>query len=278
VAQAVEVQRDAEALFPRGVAPPQHRRVVAAGLGVADAVGRGAVKVVEDQRAHGLRAVVRARRHDKDAKQKLLGRRQAELRRRAVDLRADVERRARLVRRHKLGVERDGGAHRRDKDVLGHGRHREHLGRVVEPARVAVRAEHGDGPVGLAKRLEALKRLLAVVERGAHAVQLHVRRRDEAQRRPGARRPGIRRLDMAVDCGGGGVLGGGGAEVGRPVGRRGCPLTFADLEADVGPVDRLDGRRREAGHGEGCGLVVSGDASLPWRERERSLLELKKQA
>lgn len=44
----VQVQSDAEALVSGSLAPAQHRRVVAADLGAAGSVGRGAIELVQD--------------------------------------------------------------------------------------------------------------------------------------------------------------------------------------------------------------------------------------
>ena len=161
---AVEVERDAVALVPRLLAPPQHRRVVAAHLGAACAVGRRAVKVGHDERLDGVGAVVDARRDDEHGKNILLGRVQAELRRAAVDLRADVHGGARLVGRDELGVEGDGGLDGVQEQVRRHGRDAYELGAVLEARRVAVRPEDGDAVVaGQAEGLEAFVGLLAVV-------------------------------------------------------------------------------------------------------------------
>ncbi|RYP29505.1 hypothetical protein DL767_006695 [Monosporascus sp. MG133] len=61
VCSAIEVQGDAEALLGRAAAPPEHERVIAADLGVARAVGRRAVEVIEHEAVDGVHAVVHAR-------------------------------------------------------------------------------------------------------------------------------------------------------------------------------------------------------------------------
>lgn len=198
---AVEVQRDAEALPLRLAAPLQDGRVVAADLGVAGAVGRRAVKLVQDEGLDRVRAVVHARGDDEDAKGVFLGGVQPQLRARPVQLGADVQRGPRLVGRHEAGVEGNGGANRLQEDVdgdLGHGRY---FSRVLEARGVSVRAEDGDGLVaGRAEGLEALIGLLAVVEGRRHAVDAHEGVGHEAERRPFARRFGVRGFDVAIDC------------------------------------------------------------------------------
>lgn len=200
VADAVQVQRDAVALGARPVAPAQHRRVVAADFDVAGAVGRRAVEVVEDQALDGVHAVVDARGDHKDAERVLLGRRQAQLRAGAVDLRADVHGRARLVGRHKAGVQRHGRLAGLHKEIFGHGRHADHLGRVLHAHGVLVGAEQRNLVVaGHAKGLEALVGLLAVVERRRHAVDADEGVGDIFERRPLAGVDRVGRFDVAVD-------------------------------------------------------------------------------
>ncbi|RBQ66890.1 hypothetical protein VDGD_21652 [Verticillium dahliae] len=194
------VQRDAVALGAGLVAPAQDGGVVAADLGVAGAVGGGAVKLVEDEGLDGVDAVVDAGRDDEDGKGVLVGRREAELGARAVDLGAHVHGGARGVRRHKGGVEGDGGAAGVEEGLLGHAGHRGDVGRVLEAQGVAVGPEEGDRVVaGAAEGLEALVRLLAVVEGRRHAVDAHKGRRHELERRPLAGRLAVGGLDVAVD-------------------------------------------------------------------------------
>lgn len=200
VVHAVQVKSDVVALIPRLIRPPQNGSVVAAHLGVSGTVGRGPVKVVQDHAAHGVHAVVDASGHDEDAKHVLLGRVQAELGARAVNLGADVHGGAGLVGWDELGVERDGGAAGGDKHVLGDGRHGRHGGRVLHAHRVLVGAEDLDGGVGRgAEGLEALVGLLAVVEGGRHAVDPDKGVAHKLEGRPLARLLGPVRLDMAVD-------------------------------------------------------------------------------
>ncbi|TKW51117.1 hypothetical protein CTA1_2783 [Colletotrichum tanaceti] len=159
VPDAVEVQRDAVALGAGAVAEAQDGRVVAADLGVPRAVGGGAVKVVEDEGVDRVGAVVDARGDDEDGEDVLLGRVQAELGRRAVQLRADVHGGARLVGRDVAGVEGDGGLAGGEEEVLGHAGHGGDVGRVLQAHGVLARAEDVDGLVpGGAEGLEALLR------------------------------------------------------------------------------------------------------------------------
>lgn len=203
VLDAVEVQRDAVALVPRAVAEAQHGGVVAADLGVAGAVGRGAVEVVEDQGLDGVGAVVDARGNHKDGEDVLLGGVQAELGGGPVELGADVHGGARLVGRDVAGVEGDGGLDGLEEEGLGDAGHGDDVGRVLEADGVLVRAEDVDGVVaGGAEGLEALVGLLAVVEGRGHAVDAHEGVRDELEGRPLAGRDGVGGLDVAVDCGG----------------------------------------------------------------------------
>lgn len=199
---AVEVQRDAVALGARLVAPAQHGRVVAADLDVAGAVGRRAVKVLEDQALDGVHAVVDARGDHEDAERVLLGRRQAQLRAGAVDLRPDIHGRARLVGGHEARVERHGGLARLHEEVFRHGRHAHDLGRVLHAHGVLVRAEQRNLLVARqAEGLEALVGLLPVVEGRRHAVDADEGVRHILERRPLAGVHRVRRFDVAVDFG-----------------------------------------------------------------------------
>lgn len=70
---AIQVQGDAKAFLVGFLAPPQHRCIVTANLGAASAVGRRAVKLVQDQALDGMRAVVHAGRDDEHAEGVLFG-------------------------------------------------------------------------------------------------------------------------------------------------------------------------------------------------------------
>ncbi len=194
------MQRDAVPLVPGLVTPPQHGGVVAAHLGAARPVGGGAVEVVQDERLDGVRAVVDARGQDVDAKDVLLRRVQAELGRRAVDLRADVHGGAGGVRGHVFGIEGDCGFDGIDEEVGRDGRDRDELGAVLQAHGVAVRAKDRDGRVARqAESLEALVGLLTVVEGRRHAVDAHVGVGNETEWRPFPRLDRVVRLDVAVD-------------------------------------------------------------------------------
>ena len=147
-----------------------------------------------------------------------------------------------------LGVERHGGPHGVEEELLGHGGHADDGRGVLHALGVAVGPEDGYGVVGEAEGLEALVRLLAVVERRRHAVQAHVRVRHEPEGAPFPGRHGVGRFDMAVD-----YISStearlvtdpeqeqhGWTRAWRP------SLTFADLEAHVGPVNGIHRRRRK---------------------------------
>lgn len=196
---AIQMQRDPEPLPPRLLAPPQHRRVVAADLCAPRPVRRRAVELVQDQGLDGVRAVVDARGQDEDGEGVLVGRAEPQLGAGAVDLRAHVHGGARLVRGHELGVERHGGPHGAEEELVGHARHRDALGAVAHARRVAVGAEQRDGAAGRAERLEALVGLLAVVERWGHAVDADVWVCHEDWVGPFAGLLGEVRLDVAID-------------------------------------------------------------------------------
>lgn len=229
---------------------------------MARPVRRRAVKLVENKALDRVNSVINPRRHDKHAKHVLVRRRQPQLRTRPVDLRAHVHGRARLVRRHELGVEPHGGAARGDEHVLGDGGHGGDGGGVLHAGGVAVRAEDLEaGVAGGAEGLEPLVGLLAVVEGRGHAVDADVGVGDELEGGPLACLLGPVGLDVAVDWGllVGEVWDGGDARRGEGErgGWRGIEgLTFADLEANVGPINGVGGGRRER-HG-GCSALCSG--------------------
>lgn len=84
--------------------------------------------------------------------------------------------------RHKFGVESDSRLDCGDKEVDRDRRDRDELGRVLEPGRVAVRAEYGDLVVAReAEGFEAFVGLLAVVEGRGHAVEADVGVGDELE-------------------------------------------------------------------------------------------------
>ena len=198
VGSAVEVQSDAEAVLAGAIAPPEHWRIVAADLGTTGAVGGSAVELVEDQRPHGVRAVVHTGGQDVDAEGVFLGRAEAQLGAGAVDLRAHVHGGAGLVGRYVVGVEGDGGAHGIEEEVSGHGWAGYELGRVLHACGVLVGPEDLDLVRRCPERLQPLVGLLPVVQGRRHAVEPDVRVRHELKRRPLARRPGVVRLDVAI--------------------------------------------------------------------------------
>ena len=199
---AIQVQRNPKPSIPRPIRPPQDRRIVPANLGMARPVRRRAVKLVENKALDRVNSVINPRRHDKHAKHVLVRRRQPQLRTRPVDLRAHVHGRARLVRRHELGVEPHGGAARGDEHVLGDGGHGGDGGGVLHAGGVAVRAEDLEaGVAGGAEGLEPLVGLLAVVEGRGHAVDADVGVGDELEGGPLACLLGPVGLDVAVDWG-----------------------------------------------------------------------------
>lgn len=196
----VQVQGDVEALFACLVRPPQHGRIVAADLGASGAVGRSAVKLVQDEAAHRVHTVVHTGWQHVDTEGVLLGRAQAELCARAVDLRSHVHGSSRVVGWHPLGIEGDGRLAGVDKHVDWNRRDRDALGAVLHAGGIAVGAENLDGRVaGCAEGLEALVDLLAVVEGGCHAVDTDEGVGDELQGRPFPGLVGVAGLDVAID-------------------------------------------------------------------------------
>lgn len=184
VRSTVQVQGDAEALGSGSLAPAQHRRVVAADLGAAGSVWRGAVELVQDQGVDRMGAVVDTSRQDVDAEHVLLRRVQAQLGAGAVDLGPDVHGGARLVRGHVLSIEGDGGLDSIDEEVVGDGRAGDELSRVLHAGGVAVRTEDLDVARGGAEGLEALIGCLAVVEGRGHSVDPDEGVRHELEGRP----------------------------------------------------------------------------------------------
>lgn len=197
--RAVEVQRDAEALVAGTVAPPQHGRIVTADLSAPRAIGCRAVELVENERLHGVRAVVHARRQHVDAEGVLFGRAQAQLRARAVDLRSDVHGGPRLVGRDVPRVQRHGGLDSVEEQAGRHRRAGYELGRVLQPQSIAVGSEHLDLVGRRAEGLQPLVGLLAVVEGRGHAMDADIGVGHELERGPLARRFGVVGLDMSID-------------------------------------------------------------------------------
>ena len=201
VSGAVQVEGNVIPLPSSLVTMAQHRRIVASNLGTARPVGRGTVKVLQNQRLDGVRAVVDTRGDDEYRKEVLLRRAEAELGRATEDLGTDVQSRARLVRRDELGVQRDSGLDGVDEEVDGRGRDADELGAVLHALGVLVGAEDGDRVVaGKTESLETLVGLLAVVEGGRHAVHADVGVGDEAEGRPFACFDGVGGFDVAVYC------------------------------------------------------------------------------
>lgn len=205
------MQRNAEAFIPRLLAPSQHGGVVAADFGRSRSLGRCPVKVLQHQRGDRMDTVVDAGRQHKHQERVLLGRTQAQLRRRAEQQRPDVHGRAGAVRGHELGVQADGQVDALPEQLDGDLRHGDEGGRVLHALRVLPRPEDVDGAVvGGAEGLEALVALLAVVQAGRHAVQAQEGVLDELGRGPLSGGLGVVAFDVAVD--------------------------LADAEADVVPV------------------------------------------
>ena len=170
------MESDAESLTPRFVAETENRSVVATNLGTASTVGSSTVEVLEDEGINRVDTVVDASRHDEDDKGVLLRRAQAQLGRAAEQKGTDVHGRSCAVRRDVLCVQADGELDALlevlDRDV-GDG---DGGGRVLHTLGILLRAEDVDGLVVRgAVGFEALVALLAVVETGCHAVDVHER-------------------------------------------------------------------------------------------------------
>lgn len=138
------MQRDAEALVARPLAEPQHRRIIAADLGAPSALGRRAIKVLEDERRDRVHAVVDADGQHVHQERVLLGRVQAQLRRAAKQQRPDVHCGAGAVRRYELGVERHGQVHAFVEVLGGYVGDANVRGRVLHALGVLLRPEDVD--------------------------------------------------------------------------------------------------------------------------------------
>lgn len=167
----IQVQGDAEPLRRGARAMPQHRRIVAPDLRGPGALGRGAVKVFQDQGIDGMHAVVDAGRHHKHHKGICVWRGEAQLRGRPEEQGADVHRGAGFMGRDELGVGGDGELDALQEEILRDGGHGDELCGAAEARGVAVGAEDGDLARWVAEGFEAFVGLLAVVEAGGHAVE-----------------------------------------------------------------------------------------------------------
>lgn len=116
------------------------------------------------------------------------------------------------MRRHELSIERHGQVHTLQEVIGWDGRDGNAFCGPLHAGCVLGGAEDGDGLVAwVTEGFETFVALLAVVEAGGHAVEGEVGRAHKAGGGPFAGGLGVGRLDVSV--------------------------YFADLEADVGPVD-----------------------------------------
>lgn len=214
------------------VCPPQHGGIVSAHFRTASAVGRGPVKVFENQAPDGMNSVVNACGQDIDAEGILLGWRQAKLSTGPVNLRAHVHGRTSVVRRYPFCIKRHSSAAGVYEHVDRHRRDRYELGAVLHTNCISVGAKDLDRLIaGGAECFEPLIGLLAVVEGGGHAMDADERVGNEFERRPLASLVRIMGLDVAIDCGR------------KLVSRRQSnsidsdPLAFSHTKANVGPIE-----------------------------------------
>ena len=146
--------------------------VVQTRLDVARAV-RGCAVVIAHLDGNRLRAAleVRADRRAENAEFKLRRGLHADDAVRANHERADVQARARAIRRHKIRIRRDDLLHRVHELVHREGRHFQPRGAVRHALGVHVRAEANDMPVLGVVCLHALKARLAILEDAGAFIQ-----------------------------------------------------------------------------------------------------------
>jgi hypothetical protein len=145
---------------------PSAGGVVAARLGVADAVRRGAVVLELRLEPDRLEAVLEVRAHRCGEHEKLVvgGRFHADERGRPDQERADVERGAASVRRDEALVDPHEFAYRVDKRLRRELRHHQALGRLLHALAVFIGTERDGAAVFRLEHFESLEALLAVVQ------------------------------------------------------------------------------------------------------------------
>ena len=129
MSRTVQVERDAESFRFGLVAPARDPGIVPTRFGVTHALGRRAVKVVQDQRLNRRRPATLGacrRREDVDAKRTFVRYAGCEHGTRREYQRPAVQGPARLMWRDVVGVESDGGVTRPHEHVHRDRRHAEH--------------------------------------------------------------------------------------------------------------------------------------------------------